>query len=99
MAIDLNKKYIRNENMVMRQIGAEVVLVPVVANAANVDRLYSLNSIGTEIWSKLDGTHTAAELIDYFLTVFEVERDSLQNDMHEFISDLLENRCIRKVED
>ena len=80
----------KRTNVVVQKIGKETVLVPIRHNVANMDSLYNLNETGTFIWDKIDGKNTIRNILNALLIEFDVDENSAQRDLYEFIERLSE---------
>jgi hypothetical protein len=78
----------RIQDVVVREIAAEVFLVPIRGRLADLDELFVLNSVGQWVWKRLDGTVSAAELAEEVSARFEVEVDEARYDVTAFIDEL-----------
>jgi hypothetical protein len=96
--IDLLKGVFRiREGIVSRKIAGETILVPVMGKLADMQRIFTLNSVGEFIWSKLDGKRGLAEISGEIVSVFEVEQEQADAEMEEFIAELLKEDLIETV--
>lgn len=59
--------------------------------------MHQLNLLGGEIWKLLDGTRDEAGVVDELLNVFEVNRETLEADVHAFIEDITARGWITNV--
>jgi len=50
--------YQKNEDLIARQIGDEVILVPIRKESGDLDNIYTLNEVAAFIWNLLDGRTT-----------------------------------------
>ncbi|MGB8643714.1 MAG: PqqD family protein [Anaerolineae bacterium] len=48
-----------------------------------------LNPIGTRIWELIDGTHSLRQMIDAIVSEYEVTEAQAQQDVEEFVQELL----------
>jgi coenzyme PQQ biosynthesis protein PqqD len=80
----LDKKVTRDENVAWRIIGDEAVLL-----SAEDSSVHSLDAVGTRIWELCDGEKTVSEIIDQVVAEFEVERETAEKDVVEFIEELM----------
>ena len=51
-------------NYVTRKIAGETIVVPIRAQAAELDFVYVLNEVGASIWSQLDEGRSPAEITE-----------------------------------
>jgi coenzyme PQQ biosynthesis protein PqqD len=80
----LDKKVTRDENVAWRIIGDEAVLL-----SAEDSSVHSLDAVGTRIWELCDGEKTVSEIVDQVVSEFEVDRETAEKDVVEFIDELM----------
>ena len=85
------------EGIVSRTIAGETILVPVMGKLADMQRIFTLNSVGEFIWSKLDGKRGLREISREIVSSFEVEQQQADAEMEEFIAELLKEDLIETV--
>jgi hypothetical protein len=88
------KIYKRDETVVARDIVGETILVPIRGKLADMQRIFTLNDVGTFIWHNLDGERSLDEICDDLQAEFDVNREQAERDMSDFISELLEAELI-----
>ncbi len=81
----LDKKVTRDENVAWRIIGDEAVLL-----SAEDSSVHSLDAVGTRIWELCDGEKTVNEIVDQVVSEFEVDRETAEKDVVEFITELMQ---------
>ncbi len=90
-------RFLKNDRFVMRKFGDEAILVPLQISPSKAGDLYSLNSLGVELWDILEGK-TFDELCDYVMSNYEIEEEKARRDVELFLQDLKSTGCI-SVED
>lgn len=90
----LDELWARSPRMVSRTIGGECVLVPLAARGADLDSIFNLNRVAAFVWERLDGTRTAAEVVDSVVQRFEVERERAEADTLELLETLRDIHAI-----
>jgi coenzyme PQQ biosynthesis protein PqqD len=80
----LDKKVTRDENVAWRIIGDEAVLL-----SAEDSSVHSLDAVGTRIWELCDGEKTVSEIVDQVVSEFDVDRETAEKDVVEFIEELM----------
>ena len=83
-------RHLASRDVVTREIGGEVLLIPVAAGIADVRSLYVLNETAAYLWDRLRSGATQAELIDGLLDAYETTREVAQRDVDVFCSLLVE---------
>ncbi|NCA76369.1 MAG: PqqD family protein [Alphaproteobacteria bacterium] len=86
--MDLNEIQRRKNQFATRMVGNEMILVPVTSHVADMTELFTLNEVGSFIWERIDGTLTEAKLVEAIIWEFEVDRETAQNDLSEFLNEL-----------
>lgn len=93
----LDAVFARDENMVFRRIGEEMILVPIRRRTADLESIYTLNDTGARIWELLDGTRTLAQIRDVLIEEYEVTPEEAEADVLEFVADLEEIQGVRRI--
>lgn len=76
-------------DVVARDIEGDLVIVPVVAGVGDADdELYTLNETAREVWDRLDGRLTLADVAAALAEEFEVDEEELQRDVVGFAREL-----------
>ena len=91
MAIDKEyaaRRYLQSEDVVAREIAGEMLLVPIRNNLGDLESIYTLNETGAFLWSRMDGTHTLAEICAAMQAEFEVGEEEAWVDLLEFVAGL-----------
>ena len=92
--IDLDKVYTPAEDVVVREIEGEVVVVPLVSGIGDIeDELFTLNETGCDIWKKIDGSKPLAAVVRELAEDREVPAGFLEGD----VIGLLEELLVRKM--
>ncbi len=76
------------DNIVLREIGEDAVLVPVGARVLDLNGLVTLNRTGRFVWELLDGNRTVEELAEVLARRFAVGREQARADVEEFLCEL-----------
>jgi len=82
---------------VVRKVGNEMVIVPLVNSVADMTRVLTLNETGAAIIEALDGQRTISQVEAQLISVFDVESDILAADLQNFILDALAKGIIEEV--
>jgi len=76
------------DGLVTRTIAGETVIVPVSSNVAQIDSIYTLNDVGSLIWSMIDGRTTVDQIADALCRSYEVTLEEAAKDLGAFLGDL-----------
>ena len=97
MSLDTwSSKYIHQKDIVCRNIAEETILVPIRGNLADMQYIFTLNSVGAFIWEQLDGKKELVEILEILLDCFDTTREQAEKDILEFIDQVEEKGLIFK---
>ena len=94
MSIRSTDRFVRNADLVTREIAGETLLVPVTGKLADLADMFSLNPTGAYIWEQLDGQASAEGICAGLVTNFEVEPEQAWADTAELLEALLNQELI-----
>src|SRR5712691_1086844 len=89
--MQLDKRLARSERFAWRVIEDEAVLVD-----RDEEEVLRLNLIATEIWQALDGSRSIAEIIDQIHQRFDVDRKTAENDVLQFVKELVKREMVEE---
>ena len=95
--MDLDTVLSPNGNFVFRKIGNETILVPVKAGVSELDSLFTFNEVGTVIWKGVENRSSVREIVSSVQSEFEIEPDSAESDVLEFLEVLVERNLIQRA--
>lgn len=78
------------EDLMMRKIADEYILVPVGAMALEVHGMISLSESGALIWNKLQRKCTEKDLVDAILAEYAIDKDTAERDVQTFVQKMRE---------
>jgi coenzyme PQQ synthesis protein D (PqqD) len=90
-------RFIRNCEVVSRQIEGELVIVPIRSGVGDLNSLYTLNPVGAALWEFLSQGHTLPEMVERICDEFEVNTAQATQDIELFLDSLLEEKLIHSV--
>ena len=91
------RRYVKDPSIVYREIAGEAILVPIRRNVADMESVYTLDSVGADIWELIDGDRTLSEILDLLLGAYDVDVAVLSKDLDEFFGQLEAIGAIRPV--
>ena len=92
-----NPYYLRDEDMVFRRLGEETVLVPIRKGIGDFNCFYVVNDLGQFLWERLNQPTTVDELTQAVTDAYEVESQTAQKDIHEFLENLEKLSAVKKA--
>lgn len=75
-------------DMILREIAGEHILIPVGETAIKVHGMISLSESGLLLWKKLQNDCTEADLLDTILSEYEIDQATAQQDVRTFLGKL-----------
>ncbi len=91
------RRYVKDPSVVYREIAGEAILVPIQRNAADMQSIYTLDSVGADIWKLIDGERDLGDILDALLGQYDVEASVLSKDLDEFIEQLASVGAIKAI--
>lgn len=68
-----------------RAVGDETIVVPVRAGVANLEAIFTLNGVGSDIWNRIDGRATVADLCRAVESTYDVGKEAAAADVAAFV--------------
>jgi hypothetical protein len=90
-------RFIRNRDVVSRQIQGELIIVPIRAGVGELNSLYTLNPVGSALWDFLEEAHNLPEMVQKVCDEFEVTADQACCDIAAFLDSLAEEQLVQSV--
>jgi len=98
MTIRMGAVYVPSENIVVREIEGELIIVPLVAGIGDLeDELFTLNETGRSIWRRLDGAHNLIEIAASLSKEYEAPLNVIEQDVCGLVEELLKRRMLIEV--
>jgi len=91
------RRYARNPDFIYRKIVDESVLVPFHNNVADMDCIYTLNSLGAFIWEQLTEPATRVQLEQAVLAEYDVDPAVVVSDLDRFLAEMISIGAMRQV--
>ena len=95
--VDTAVRFIRNREVVSRQIEGELIIVPIRRGVGDLNSLYTLNPVGSVLWEFMTEGHSLSEMVQRICEEFEVTKTQAQDDIRQFLDSLLEEKLIQSV--
>lgn len=81
--------YKKTANLVTRNIVDDTIIVPISGKLADMQSIFAVESVGAFIWEQINGTRTSKDIHRLILEEFDIEPQTAENDLEQFISELL----------
>lgn len=83
--MNFSKKILFCDTLFSQEVDGEMVLLDM-----NSENYYGLDSVASDIWKLLQEGKSLQETLDALIEMYDVEPDTLKNDLEGFINTLLE---------
>jgi hypothetical protein len=88
-----------DSGFVTRRVAGETIIVPVSSRVGDLDAIYTLNGVGSDIWSLLESPKSIDDIVTALCDEYDASRESISRDVHEFLAELETNGLINMVGD
>jgi hypothetical protein len=96
--VDLNAAYRPSEDVVVRDIEGELVIVPLVSGVGDMDdELFTVNETGRDIWDRLDGRKTLKEVAAELSSYYDAAVEDIEKDVLGFVGELVRRKILVAV--
>ncbi|HYA49263.1 MAG TPA: PqqD family protein [Burkholderiales bacterium] len=93
--IGLEWAYGPSEDVVVREIEGELIIVPLVAGVGDLeDELFTLNETGRAVWQKLDGRKSVRTVVSELAEEFDAPAGVLEQDVVGLLTELERRRIV-----
>lgn len=89
--------YKKVSGYVEKQVDNELVIVPMVAAVAEMDKVFSLNEIGSIIYEFLSEPKSEDEILSKIINEFEVSETIAKEDIHHFLNQSIKAGVIHMI--
>ncbi|NOY68086.1 MAG: PqqD family protein [Deltaproteobacteria bacterium] len=93
----LDRVLARKDDIVSRDIAGETFLVPIRGDLADMQKIFTLDTVAAFIWDSIDGKRALSDILDSVTGKFDVTRESAAADLEAFYGELLENGLILEL--
>ncbi len=84
--MDLKRLVEMKTKFVAREVGNELILVPLVNNVAKMSELFTLNETARFIWENSTGMMTEEELVQLMTNTFNIDKVTASKDISAFLN-------------
>lgn len=90
-------RFVRNQDVVSRQIDGELIIVPVRRGVGDLNSLYTLNPVGCLLWDFIAEGHTLTEMVARVCEEFEVGSTQAMQDIEAFLDSMVQEKLVHSV--
>jgi hypothetical protein len=94
---DLTKCFSKESDFATRSILGETIIVPIKGGVGDLNSIYVLNELGTQIWGLIDGKSSINRMIEEICKAYDVGPEEAEKDTIEFINSLEGSGLIRSI--
>ena len=84
----------KNSNMVTRVIEDETILLPIYKSSDEINSIYTLNKVASEVWNLINGKRSLVEIKKEILEKFDTTPEEVDKEMEKFLKDLQETKAV-----
>jgi hypothetical protein len=95
-SVDLDAVYVRRQDVLLREVAGEHLLVPLRRNVADLQAIFALNRVGVFIWGLLDGQRTAHQVLAAIQERYDVAADRAAADLGALLDRLTELSVVER---
>ena len=95
--ISIDVRFVRNQDVVVRAIQGELIIVPIRRGVGDLNSLYTLNPVGAVLWEFMKEGHTLGEMVKRVCDEFEVTASEAQQDIEAFLDSLRQEQLIKSL--
>lgn len=96
--VNLCKVYKISENMVVRKIQGEIIMIPVTSGLADFEgNIFSLNKTGQAICAKMNGKKTLKEISEELALEFTGSAEDIKYDVLGLVKEFLKREMVIEV--
>jgi hypothetical protein len=93
--IDLSRVYRPSDDIVVREIEGEIVIVPLTSGIGDLeDELFTLNETARDIWARVDGSRPLAAVVEELAAEYDAPERLIQDDVVGLLQELFDRRMI-----
>jgi hypothetical protein len=94
---DLTKCFSKESDFAIRSIVGETIIVPIKGGVGDLNSIYVLNELGTQIWELIDGKSSINRITEEICKAYDVGPEEAEKDTIEFINSLEGSGLIRSI--
>lgn len=84
----------RTSGFVFKEMANESILIELVNNVVNMDKVITLNELGTFIYNQLQESKNIKQLVLAITSEFEIDIETATKDLNEFIAHAISSKIL-----
>lgn len=84
-----------DSGFVTRRIAGETLIVPVSSRVGDLDAIYTLNEVGSRVWTLIEAPTSAEEIATALCEEYDAPREQVARDLAELLDELQANGLVR----
>jgi hypothetical protein len=93
----LDKAFIKDNNLMTRNIAGETLIVPIRNRVGDLSSIYTLNEVGARVWQLVDAQTPVARIVQVITSEYEVSEEEAAADIVELLQDWEAAGLVRAV--
>ena len=77
-----------DNGFVTRHVAGETIIVPVSSRVGDLDAIYTLNDVGSRVWTLVESPKSVAEIVSVLCEEYDASPDQITNDTVELLQQL-----------
>src|SRR6476619_3262953 len=77
-----------------RRVAGATIIVPVASRVGDLDAIYTLNDVGSRIWTLIESPRSIDDIVPMLCDEYEAPRDAIARDVNELLRELQANGLI-----
>jgi hypothetical protein len=77
-----------NKGFLLKKVGNEYMIIPTNNSKVLMNKIFNINEVGADIYKSLESGLSIAETIDELLKEYDIDKETLTNDVLEFVEEL-----------
>jgi hypothetical protein len=94
---DLTKCFLKGIDFATRSILGETIIVPIKEGVGDLNSIYVLNELGSQIWELIDGKSSINRMIEEICKSYDVGPEEAEKDAIEFLNSLEVSGLIQSI--
>ena len=94
---NLTKCFSKESDFATRSILGETIIAPIKGGVGDLNSIYVLNELGTQIWELIDGKISINRMIEEICKAYDVGTEEAERDAIEFLNSLEVSGLIRPI--